>query len=735
MVGRGAIRRGTIRVLLFILLPAVFLPGPFFGGGVKAEGISGYMEHTYNNGKQKSEDSTGVKTETKTDSFIQQYSLALDRRLYPNLGLMAGGFYERNSMTMETEGQENSSTVTKIKPYVNLRLRTPLYQADVGYDRREEEVKSSQAPTTTTIRDSYVANLGWRPDDFPLTNFRFFRSETHDKDRQIQDSTDDIFQFTSEYRPIGSLFLKYTGSFEDFQDHLKGNEIRTESHEGRVTFADQFWRKRIALSSEYYINYIQTEISTSGVGDIASPLSPVFGLSAISDNTVIVVMEQNPALIDGNLGDGVGINLGLPPPGGDARRRHVGMDFVNATALNTLLVWVDRDLPPDIASSFSWDIYTSSDNINWQLRQTVSPAIFGPFLNRFEIHFVTVTTRYIRVVTRPLSPTVPFSSGFPIILVTEVQAVLRTPAASAQKKASSTNHRYNLGMRVKILDAPSLYYEMSYFFIKSGTLPSNYDLSNGLSLSHPLSKVFSVSARVLREDGHSQDGEKVAYRYSASIVAVPLETLQHTLLYSGGTEKTGEERTDSNYVAILNTAHLYEGVDANLGLTKGIQTRGNGEKADTTQITGGVTLVPHRSMTINLSYFETSRKTSGGSLSTGTQDTLKSGEASISYTPFPTLYLFGSYHVERKTATPNSSTLNYAVSWSPFPGGTLNFNFNYNETLRSENNERDRTITPFIRWNISRRMYSELTYQDLRTESNTLKTRNNVASARMRVSF
>ena len=96
-------------------------------------------------------------------------------------------------------------------------------------------------------------------------------------------------------------------------------------------------------------------------------------------------LAPNAALIDGNLTASAGIDIGLPPLGGNLQPRNIGLDFLNPVQVNDLQVWVDRTLTPVVAASFSWDIYTSADNLTWTLYQTVFPATFGPFQNRFDI--------------------------------------------------------------------------------------------------------------------------------------------------------------------------------------------------------------------------------------------------------------------------------------------------------------------------------------------------------------
>ncbi len=704
-------------------------------GTAAADGINGYADFTYTSSRGTTEDSSGMSTKTTSESFVQRYSLTLDRHFYPNLGLLAGGVFERNGTTLTTDGQEIGTTTTRIRPFAKVGLRTPLYQLEGGIDRNEVETKTSAVRPTTLVNENYFATAGWKPVGYPAATFRFFRTNTYDKDRLVQDTTDDRFLLDSDFRPTSALQLRYTGQYEDKVDNLGRNEARTLTNDGRVSYSDQFWKKRISLSSDYYLTYTESEIVNSGTGEVSFPLSPLAGLSGITDTPLNVVLAPNPALIDGNLTAGTGVNLGLPAPGVDARPRNIGLDFVTETRVNTLLVWIDRDLPQDIAGTFSWDIYTSGDNMTWVLRQTVFPAVFGPFQTRFEVRFADVTARFVKVVTRPLSPTVPFASNFPNILVTELQAVLRRPAAEVQGTSSLVSHRYNLNARARILDAPSLFYEFSYLLLKSGASQSRYDLSNGLSLSHRFGPLLAATARAAREDGRQPAGARVAYVYAASVTATPLETLRHSLVYSGRRETIGEQTTENNSLFLLNTAQLYQGVDATLGLGKSFDTAATGVSTDTTQVNAGMTLVPHSAMTINLSFSDTTRKSTGGNLAAEKTDTTQTSEVSVAFTPLRTLYLFGSYARQAATGTASAATFNYAVTWAPFPDGTLHLGFNYTETLHLENSEKDRTITPNLRWNITRGSYLELTYQDLSNDAPTQKTRNRVSSANIHIAF
>jgi hypothetical protein len=476
-----------------------------------------------------------------------------------------------------------------------------------------------------------------------------------------------------------------------------------------VNYSNNWWRRRITFGLDYNISNQVLETKTTGEGDVGVRVFPFAGLSTASDTPENVALVSNPALIDGDVTVNTGIDLGLPPPGGDTRLRNMGMDFLVATEINTLFVWVDRDVT-QVADAFSWRVYTGDDNQNWVLRQTVSPAVYSPTFNRFEIRFANVNARYVKLVTGPLSPVVPFASGFPTILVTELQAEIRRPASEVAGSQTTTSQNGNLDFRAVLLEPINLTYEFTYIFTIRDPAGLLYTASNGLSFFRQFDKVFSGRGRVAFETGEERAGYREAVLYTASVTAVPFQTLFHSLTFSGR-EETVAGGKDSNISLLLyNIAKLYEGIDANLGGGVSFQEDATGRKIRNTQVNGGATFVPNRKVN------------------------LTSGEADLAFTPVQTVYLFGSYRIETSTSAPRRDILNYSLSWSPFPDGTMHLTFNYNETIRSDDTK-ERSIVPGLRWYFTRRSFLNLSYQNLKSETPALTTTSNVYSGTVRVPF
>lgn len=725
--------RRALPVFLGLILVSAFL-----AGRSDAEGLSGYLEYNYTSSDSESADATGRSTRLQSNTFLQRYSVTLDKKFFPNLGLLAGGFFEKRDTDTDIDGAKDDSSTTTLRPYVNVNLRTPLYSAEVEWRRNEEKQKGTGQSSNTTVRETFTSTLYWKPDGFPDAKFQASRNNSFDKDRRTLDTTEDRFEFTTQYWPVKSLYLRYQGWIDAKEDRLNDTTVDEVTHNGKIIYADSWWRKRVSVSSDY--SFVRDETKTSsGGGEVSFQVIALAALSAISDTPETGTLDATPPLIDGNLTAGTGINLGLPAPGGDARPRNLGLDFGTETEVNSFLVYVDRDVT-QVADSFSWRVYTSTDNLNWVFAQTVSPAVFSAFFLRFEIRFANVKARYVKVVVSPLSPATPFATSFPTISVTELQAELRKPAAAVTGRQTATTHIYNLDIRTRILESPSLVYELSYFLVKKdpSATPAIFTISNGLSFQHRFSTVFSGRARVAREDGQEKDGSRVAYLYTAAVTAVPLETLLHTLVYSGKNETVAGNMTSSNSLFLYNNAKLYEGIDVSLGGGFSSTEEESGRMTDSTQVNASATLVPNTVVTINLVYNDTSTKTKGGNVAGETTDSLRAWESDLGITPVRTVYLFGSYRLEDRTqkgVSDRRNIKNYTVNWSPFPDGTLHLNLYYNETLRSEDDSRERSFVPSLRWNITPRSYLDLSYQKLRTESRIQTTDNRVVSGTVRIAF
>jgi hypothetical protein len=629
---------------------------------------------------------------------------------------------------------DSRTRVTRFRPYLDLTLEDPLYKVGVGYNLREEETKTRGFPALTLVNEEYYNVLGWRPEGLPSIDMQIRRTKTFDKEELVRDVTEDYYNLRSRYRYQG-LQLYYDGTLINTKEDLINLDIQQQLHNGRINYANTFFDRRILLNTTYEILHRETKTRSKERGTVDSQIFPFAGLSAIDDTPADNPLLPNPALIDGDLVASSGINIGLPPLGGDIRPRNVGLDFLNVTEVNKLFVWVDIKLSSTIASSFSWQIWISSDNLNWTLFTTIFPAAFATFQNRFELTFPNVSTRYIKVVTDPLSPAVPGAGGFPNILISEIQAFIQRPVEDLEDKVRSTSHTYHLDGKARLLNTPSLFYELYFFYNQlEPQSQRRYNLSNGFSVNHRFNPVLSATARVAVEDGEERDEKRLAYIGNASITADPLRTLRHSLVFYGRDEEI-EGRPNNSYSLILyNNAQLYQGIDVNLSGGVNYAQQETGERRTDYLINLGANLIPHRTLTLGLNVSDTISRFRGGERASGTSDTRRY-DFNINFNPLRTIYFFALIQVIDEKDEDVETTQNYGINWSPFPDGTLQFNFTYNENLRTEDKEKERIFTPSVRWNITRRSYLEVSYQIIRSESDLQKIDSKVLGTNLKIFF
>ncbi len=724
---------GALVIPALLILAAALVPDR-----AAAEGISGYVDFGYTNLSSDSSDALGNSSRMDQNSFNQRYNLSLSRTLFPYLRLYANGLFNQADTTATTNGAKTDSTQTTIQPLVDLTLRSPVYTAGARYSRREDTARSTGAPTTTDINEVYTGILGMRPisPDFPTLDLRLERSHLYDQEHISLDTVRDFAGLIMNYTPTGNFSLQYRPTYIDSTNRLNGLETQTLSHVGRVEYGGTLLQNRVSYDANYNITYNELTTSVSGTGTVDIGVTPFAGLSSIDDTPLDGTLTQNPALIDGNLTAGAGINIGLPPLGGDTRERNIGIDFSLAQDVNTILLWVDRSLPAAIAGSFSWDVYTSADGTTWRLYTTVFPAPFGVFDNRFEIAFSSVHTRYIKVVVKPLSPAAQGAAGFPDILVTEIQAFSRKSADQLRGKSYNSSESFNFDGRALLLESPTLYYRVTYFLAKTEPLSQErWNLSNMLLTTHRFNRVFSGSAQAGREDFFDPTMAGFAYVTSMSLEAVPLQTLRHNLSYSGRfQEDNSTGRTDTNSFFLQNNAQVYKGVDLSAAGGMTFIDQSTGVRTESTDINAGLNVLPHR--TLNLNFYIDDTRTHSSSRSTGADTTTWSRrtDETATYHPLETLYLVAGYSTiadQQKTRR----VQNYAFNWSPFFGGDLQFTLAYNEGIESEKNTRTKAYGPSVTWKITRSTNLAASYQVTRATSDDGRSDSKIFSTSLRAYF
>jgi hypothetical protein len=678
---------------------------------------------------------TGIETSSEFTFFNQRYNFNLSKTIYPYLTLLGGALYEIENSKSTLDDTDTEFEEKLLRPFVELNLTNPIYGAGVTYRRSEIETKITEIPDSQDFRDEFDVIFSMHQTGIPDFNLRYSQTHTYN-DPETLDDLDKLFTFDTTYTAWKKLRTDYFYARNESDDRIRDAETLEQTHTGRIEYTDFFIDNRLSLNTSYHIRYNRLVFPT--IGGVASRLIPVAGLASIDDTPDDgPALSSNNSLIDGNLTVSAGLDIGL---GGDETTlTNIGLDFGFPVNVNKINIWVDRSLSSTVVNSFSWAVYTSPDNTDtstWTLLTTVFPASFGVFENRFEITFSEVNTRFIKVVTRPLSPLIPDASNFPNIFVTEMEAFTTVSGELTRNKDTSVNHDFSLNLRGKLSDKTTLGYNLNYRLQRQDPPQQTHtqkrtELTNDLFLGHIFNNIFRLNARILRTDTDNLNQESVEYSYSTSLRADYLKNFGQTLTYSGTNTDVENGSSSTNSVLLRNNANLYKGwnafLDTGFNRNKPLgRSRENG-----TLLRFGTDLEPNRKLNINMNYaFTDTRRPDEENNDT----TEKRYDIQAFYVPTETISVFAKLSILDREET-DTNLQNYSLNWSPFPDGTLQFFFTYNESLRREIDQKDRIIGPSLLWTLGRHASLDLAYSFIKSETSTQKTDSMNLSANLRLVF
>ncbi len=724
--------RRTTTALSLVVAGSLTLPAASASaqGGIFAN-MQKSVDVTYASISTTTTSASGAVTTTDSSSLYPTVMLNLNGLLFPEVRLNTGGTFQYNRMSTGTDGSTTVSTLSEISPFFLLRSTNPIFSPGFGYFRREDRNRTSGLTDVKLINDEWDGYLGWNPDGGPNSQFQYVRSATFDASRALVDTTKNYVLLNSNYS-YKDFTAYYRGSYLDTNDALNDVDTRQMSHGARVSYAGSFIDKRLSVDATYNVNHQGITTTAGGKGgEVAIPVTPYAGLSINSDTPLTARLTANPLLIDGNLTASAGVDLGLPVPPADTQARNIGLDFLNPAQVNRFLVWVDRDLPVEVSNSFSWDIYSSLDNVMWKLEANVPVAPFGPFEDRFQVDFTAVTARYLKVVVRPLSAAVANASTYPHILVTEIQPFMVQPPGAVRTELSQTTHIVNTDVRFRIVD--SLFYEGSYFYNGPNVQGAHTDtLSNGLSVNHTFNRIFSTFGRLAFEEGTDPEGHRTATVTNATFTIEPIPTLRTSLLWNGMDERIGGVPRSRNGFYVQNSAQPYAGVSLQFGVGWSATTELTGSASNDTVVNLSGTVTPREHVSLTFNYDDTSSSRSGFYVGPQRYRTQRLYGA-LAVDPTRTLHLVVGEEIIAVTGQQAMTTLDLSANWSPFPDGALQFLFAYNDALRPLVYGKDRNTQATVRWNLTRRSYIDVTYQKTRNEIVFQTTDSRVFSTSLRL--
>jgi hypothetical protein len=214
----------------------------------------------------------------------------------------------------------------------------------------------------------------------------------------------------------------------------------------------------------------------------------------------------------------------------------------------------------------------------------------------------------------------------------------------------------------------------------------------------------------------------------------PVERLQYSLTLSGREEEQADVGGgDQISLFFYGFATLVEGVDLRLGAGRSYLENPFGDVLPSTQIDFGARIEPRRDLLLQLTYTDALSEARVGD---GFDDIFtRAGEVNATYTPVPTVYLFGAYRREWRSDLAEDTIRRSTVSWTPFPFAAFRLSLTYNDSRRELRNEHQRSYGPALRYNFNPGSYLDLSWFDALDEQSLARFENRVVSAILRWGF
>ena len=408
-----------------------------------------------------------------TTNFEPSLTLNVDSLVYPNLRLNTGGVFGISKAYSESLfpagglGTETDSTITRLRPFFLLRSTNPVFSPGVGFFRREDRARTAGFAGIKLVNDDYAAYLGWKPEGGPQSDFQFVQNQHVRRQPRVpgHDEGPRLAHLQLQLQePVG--LLQRVVSRHDRPPPRLRDRADLERRTSRATRAPSSSSDSSGTRSTTSTTWTSRPGPAGQSGEVDLPLIPNAGLATFSDTPVTAALVANPLLIDGNLTAGAGIDLGVPAPGTRMRRPGTSASTsLNRTEVNRLLVWVDRELPVRGRQVVHVGGLQQPRQPVWRRETVVSAAPFGPFENRFEIDL----SRRHRPLRQGRDPTA-LGGGAGLVAVhrhPRDRAAGVSSGGRPEPSATScaqTIHTVNTDVRMRLLDAPSLFYEGFYLY-------------------------------------------------------------------------------------------------------------------------------------------------------------------------------------------------------------------------------------------------------------------------------
>ncbi len=485
--------------------------------------------------------------------FNQNYSLSVVKSLSSLSDLTAALRYTK------TERSDDSDSEI-LSPSATLSVRNDLFALNLGATQTQRKTVGDPELTNRTWDATCFSQL----EDFPLLRINFGQSFNFD-DQNPREQDRKLLYYSASIEhswPVLELFYDYR--HDENTDNVVTSKTLSDRHFAKIEYSDDYVQGKVGvnISQQYSDSRTQSTIQVGTGGEVFIPISVSQTLSAQDDTPLSGPLFPNAALNDGDRITATTVEIAQA-----TIAQNLGMQ-TDFQSVNQFRVYLDRDVSLAIQGLLTWSLYSSVDNLNWDLISLAIPVSYEQE-NGLPVVVVDAPTlplidRYIKLVVHStgLSPEPVF--------VTELVAGNLRIATNDQVVTSAKFVDYQTRANLTYALNPSwaLAYNLTWIKREPENGLDNSQLVQGVNASYMPNPGFSASASITEHSDQIKSLEERRNRtYSLSAQKQLWRTSNVSMAYTHAESYEGAtQQSEVDTVSGFFNAQLFPDLSASLNL-------------------------------------------------------------------------------------------------------------------------------------------------------------------------
>jgi hypothetical protein len=444
-----------------------------------------------------------------------------------------------------------------LSPTANLMVRNDLFQAELNGLLNKTKNSDISNKTETTWEGALRSN--WEYPFWPELSATFGQNRSRD-DRELPlfDRYRDWLELTAQWN-YSDFETYYSYYKQNREDDVDGSALDEARHLGRIDYQRLLFAGKGNVSFSQQISTEKSNFTAAlhdGSANIIVPLSR--GISGVDNIPETGALPSNPALIDGNLED-TAFTIRLH----ETANIGVKADFQTVDILYVYTPELEPAMLNETAA-IGWDLYASSNGIEWQLIRKNPATSYDPERFRYNVAVGGTQAIYLKLVVTawPLLVDIP---------ITEIRAFRSESGTGTDLNEEQDYTRYLTDFNLRY--NPTAATQISYSLVWDNSEYSNGGndrdrLFQSANFRWFYNRYFTPSLTINNTDTKNARIEDTIRRsYGLTVESHPLQNLEGSLSLTRNETFEDSVLTNSNHtISLLSFARLYPDLDSTLDI-------------------------------------------------------------------------------------------------------------------------------------------------------------------------